>query len=60
MNVREKESIYGYQLRDKLPHVTEGDIKRIENIAAEILKQKYPSLNEDTRLRNCTEEELNC
>ena len=60
VNVKEKESIYGYQLRDKLPHVTEGDIKRIENIAAEIIKQKYPSLNEDTRLRNCTEEELNC
>jgi hypothetical protein len=60
VNVREKESIYGYPLRDKLPHVMEGDITRIENIAAEIIKQKYPSLNEDTRLRNCTEEELNC
>jgi len=60
MNVEEKESIYGYQLRDKLPHVTDGDIKRIENIATEIIKQKYPGLNEDTRLRTGTEEELNC
>jgi len=60
VNVSKKESLYGYQLRDRLYHVTERDIERIENITAEIIKQKYPILSEDTRLRGCTEEALNC
>jgi hypothetical protein len=60
VNVSKKESLYGYQLRDKLYHVTERDIERIENITAGIIKQKYPILSEDTILKGCTEEALNC
>ncbi len=60
VNVSKKESLYGYQLRDRLYHVTKRDIERIENITAGIIKQKYPILSEDTRLRGCTEGALNC
>ena len=60
VNVSKTESLYGYQLRDRLYQVTKRDIERIENITTEILKQKYPILSEDARLRGCTEEELNC
>ena len=60
VNVSKKESLYGYQLRDRLYQVTKRDIGRIENITAGIIKQKYPILSEDTRLRGCTEEALNC
>ena len=60
VNVSKKESLYGYQLRDKLYQVMERDIERIESITAGIIKQKSPILSEDTRLRGCTEEALNC
>lgn len=60
VNVSKKENLYGYQLRDRLYQVTKRDIGRIENITAGIIKQKYPILSEDTRLRGCTEEALNC
>ena len=60
VNVSKTESLYGYQLRDRLYQVTKRDIERIENITTEIMKQKYPILREDARLRGCTEEELNC
>ena len=60
VNVSKKESLYGYQLRDRLYQVTKRDIERIENITSGIIKQKYPILSEDTRLRECTEEALNC
>jgi len=60
VNVSKKESLYGYQLRDKLCEITGREIERIENITAGIIKQKYPWYSEDTRLRGCTEEALNC
>lgn len=60
VNVSKTESLYGYQLRDRLYQVTKRDIERIGNITTEIMKQKYPILREDARLRGCTEEELNC
>ena len=60
VNVSKKESLYGYQLRDRLYQVTKRDIEKIENITAGIIKQKHPILSEDTRLRGCTEEALKC
>ncbi len=60
VNVSKTESLYGYQLRDKLYQVTEMDIEDIEDSTAGIITQNYLWYSEDASLSGCTDEALQC
>ena len=60
VNVSKTESLYGYQLRDRLYQVTEMDIEDIEDSTAGIITQNYLWYSEDASLSGCTDEALQC